>query len=228
MTSTLLTGSGQLPHPGPGPDFGEVAELTRKAPSDLTNGPPGSARRSRWTDATGRRDYFHNECWNAWRDFGQQPGTHLWSERTGWRRELRTAEQQTIASLRGFTWQNRGYGQGQAVTVGGQSFTFKTGKAVRSSPPGISEIAAAAPGTQQGTSPRKGQAAGSGRPKPAAKNLAITTPQRYLGHSSMRRERLSCMPAARTTSTGRTLASRSPISDGSDFWSGERDRAMQS
>jgi DivIVA domain-containing protein len=131
-----------LSHPGPGPDLGEVAQLSRNAPGDLTNGPAGSARRNRWTDATGRRDYFHDECWNAWRDFGHQPGTHLWSERAGWRRELRTAEQQTIASLQGFTWQNRGYGQGQAVSVGGRSFTFKTGKAVRSSPPGIAEIAA--------------------------------------------------------------------------------------
>jgi DivIVA domain-containing protein len=131
-----------LSHPGSGPGLGEVAQLGRNVPGDLTEGPAGSARRGRWKDATSRRDYFRDECWDAWRDFGHQPGTRLCSERAGWRRELRSAEQQTIASLRGFTWQNRGYGQGLAVSAGGRSFTFKTGVPLRSSSPDIAEIAA--------------------------------------------------------------------------------------
>jgi len=75
-------------------------------------------------------DYFASQCWNAWRDFGHQTGTRLWAERAGWRRELRTAEQ-TLAFLRGFTWQNRGYGQGLAVSAAGRSFTFARGSPVR-------------------------------------------------------------------------------------------------
>ena len=104
---------GQLfSHPGPGRDLGDVAQLSRTAPADLTDSSAGLARRRRRADATRGEDYFADECWNAWRDFGHQTCTRLWAERAGWRRELRTAEQQTLASLRGFTWQNRGYGQG--------------------------------------------------------------------------------------------------------------------
>jgi hypothetical protein len=54
-------------------------------------------------------------------------GMRLWAERAGRRRELRTAEQQTLASLRGFTWQNRGYGQALAVSAARRSFTSREG-----------------------------------------------------------------------------------------------------
>ena len=134
-----------------------------------------------------------------------------------------------IASLRGFTWQNRGYGQGQAVTVGGQSFTFKTGKAVRSSPPGISEIAARS--TRDTAGHFAAKRAGSWKRQTEASSQEP-------GHHYA-----TAVPRALVDETGTPilyasgenhehrvgmLASRSPISDGSDFWSGERDRAMQS
>ena len=100
---------GQLfSHPGPGRDLGDVAQLSRTAPADLTDSSAGLARRRRRADATRGEDYFADECWNAWRDFGHQTCTRLWAERAGWRRELRTREKQTLASLRGFTWQNPG------------------------------------------------------------------------------------------------------------------------
>jgi hypothetical protein len=63
-----------------------------------------------------RRDYEE-----AWRDFGQQPGTRLSSVWTGiGRRELRTAEQQTIAAVRD-GW----LGWPRTLSAGGRTFTLK-------------------------------------------------------------------------------------------------------
>jgi DivIVA domain-containing protein len=61
---------------------------------------------------------FTSQCENAWRDFGQQPGTHLWWGRAGRLRELRTAEQQPVASVRGSLFQTA-----RTVSVGGRNFT---------------------------------------------------------------------------------------------------------
>ena len=60
--------------------------------------------------------YFAEQCQNAWRDFAQQPGTHLWWGRVGGHKELRTAKQ-TLASLRGSV--------NETVSAGGRSFTCK-------------------------------------------------------------------------------------------------------
>jgi hypothetical protein len=61
--------------------------------------------------------HFKQECAGEWRDFGQQPGTHLWLVGTGRGcRELRTAEQQTVARLAPKT-----------ARVGGRTFTWKPG-----------------------------------------------------------------------------------------------------
>ena len=60
------------------------------------------------------------ECTGEWREFGQQPGTHLRLVRAGVvRRELRTAEQQAVASL-GIAGMLPG-----AASVGGKTFTWK-------------------------------------------------------------------------------------------------------
>jgi DivIVA domain-containing protein len=88
------------------------------------------------------RTNFAGECANAWRDFAQQPGMHLRWRRAGrlWaaRYELRTAEQQTIAS------RDR---RPRTVNAGGSSFTYKnTDIPARSTadswPPRIAELAA--------------------------------------------------------------------------------------
>jgi hypothetical protein len=90
------------------------------------------------------RTYFAEECGNAWRDFDQQPGMHLRWGRAGRRRlrgaryELRTAEQQTIASRDD---------QRLTVLAGERSFTYKkTDIPARSTAdswlPGIAELAA--------------------------------------------------------------------------------------
>lgn len=55
------------------------------------------------------------------RDFGQQPGTPLSGQRTGiGRRELRTAEQQTLVSVR-YSW----LGWPTTLSAGGRTFTSK-------------------------------------------------------------------------------------------------------
>jgi hypothetical protein len=68
---------------------------------------------------------FGEECENAWRDFGQQPGTHLrWGPAKGplggpRREELRTSEQRAIASR-----QSRWMNFPATLSTGGRSFTY--------------------------------------------------------------------------------------------------------
>jgi DivIVA domain-containing protein len=78
---------------------------------------------------------------DAWRDFGQQPGIRLsWVRTGGMRRELRTADQQTVASFRYGTAfpvgqaSFRGY---HTLSIGGRTFTLK--RVTRSAWPGIAE-----------------------------------------------------------------------------------------
>lgn len=69
---------------------------------------------------------FREECENAWRDFGQQPGTYLrWGPAKGplWgprREELRTPEQRAIASR-----QSRWMNFPATISTGGTSFTYQ-------------------------------------------------------------------------------------------------------
>jgi DivIVA domain-containing protein len=87
---------------------------------------------------------FSAECENAWYDFDQQPGTYLrWERVKGslvaaarWAFELRTADLQAIALLRGWPI----YGSMTAST-GGKTFTWNRSPA-RSSSPIIADLAA--------------------------------------------------------------------------------------
>lgn len=87
-----------------------------------------------------KRKYFATECQNAWRDFGHQPGIYLrWgrARRGPWgddRYELRTREQQTIASLYLGKLPST-FESFAGANLGGRSFT-KT-RAARSLPLGI-------------------------------------------------------------------------------------------
>jgi hypothetical protein len=93
-------------------------------------------------------DFLRSECETAWRDFSQQPGTHLQYTRSFWSGvcELRTAEQQQpIASLKGASL--RGGPVRTPVSLGGRTFTSKSPKipARRTAdawPPGIADLAA--------------------------------------------------------------------------------------
>jgi DivIVA domain-containing protein len=70
------------------------------------------------------------ECAGAWRDFEQQPGTRLsWVATGALSRELRTAEQQTMAAVRS--------GMSATLTAGGRTCTRRG--VSRSSWPGIAE-----------------------------------------------------------------------------------------
>ena len=61
--------------------------------------------------------YFAEQCENAWRDFGQLPGTHLCWGSAGGRKELRMAEQETLVSLRSRLR--------ETFSASGRSFTFE-------------------------------------------------------------------------------------------------------
>jgi DivIVA domain-containing protein len=140
------TGSGADPWRG----VGDVAQLVRDGVSGLAKRyPPPQKPTSRQT-----WEWFAGQCENAWRDFGQQPGVQLWWGQAGralW--ELRTAEQQTLASLQGRLIYSMLWGRGPMVTalwrwesktacVGQSSFTFRKMNPARSSSPVIAEIAA--------------------------------------------------------------------------------------
>jgi hypothetical protein len=87
-------------------------------------------RREQGEQARQDRQRHAQECADEWRDFSQQPGTHLRLVRAGVvRRELRTTEQQTVASLRGLqpsavSVDGRPL-QPSAVSVGGRPFAWK-------------------------------------------------------------------------------------------------------
>jgi len=113
-----------------------VAQLAQNEVSDLTGRHPPSYKPT----LRDTQVYFNGLCEKAWRDFGQVPGTHLWWGGTGkFRTELRTAEQQALASKRGLSR--------ETVSAGGRNFTYKkTGAPANSAagswPLGITELAA--------------------------------------------------------------------------------------
>jgi hypothetical protein len=127
------------------PDHTELAGISVDPWRDLAVAQlTGSKVRDAAEQPRNSRAYFAEECANAWRDFGQAPGMHLRWGRTGRRllrgacNELRTAQQQTIASRDG---------QRLTVLTGGRSFTYKkTDIPARSTadswPPGIAQLAA--------------------------------------------------------------------------------------
>lgn len=90
----------------------------------------GHARREQMEQARQDRRRHAQECADEWRDFSQQPGTHLRLVRARVvRRELRTTAQQTVASLRGLrpsavSLDGRTV-QPSAVSVGRRTFTWK-------------------------------------------------------------------------------------------------------
>jgi DivIVA domain-containing protein len=109
----------------------DVTQLTRSEVNDPAKRPAIQAGL-----ASGK--HFREECANAWHEFGQQPGTHLrwrWVRYGSSRRELCTAEEQPLASLKGL-------GRYAAVSAGERNFTFTRPEHAGSSSPDIAEIAA--------------------------------------------------------------------------------------
>ena len=105
--------------------------FARSGPDAVAEGTAMPSRRARREQESRNRRYLAQDCDDVWRDFGQQPGTHLrWVRAGAVRRELRPAEQQAIAWLR--------YGRPVTVSAGGRTFTWK--RVTRSSRPRIAEI----------------------------------------------------------------------------------------
>jgi DivIVA domain-containing protein len=110
-------------------------------------GPGGLVRRAQqWHRAHPKR--FAEECASAWFAFDMLPGLRLWWGRAGLRYELRTAEQQVIASLQGqrrasVQWwgYSRGYGRPMKLNADGQSFQFSKKDTAWSAALEINEIA---------------------------------------------------------------------------------------
>lgn len=114
------------PSADPWRDLGVTATFRRSEVGDLADGAAGPSRRA-------LKKYFSEECGKAWRDFDQQPGTYLRWARA--RRELRTVEEQTIASI-------RGYGRFVTVRSGNKRFTVRKINPTRSPSPGRGVIVA--------------------------------------------------------------------------------------
>jgi hypothetical protein len=108
-----------------------VNHFTRRGLDDPGRTP---ARPSQWRAWIARQkqpgkdwQHFAQECASEWRDFGQQPGTHLWLVRTGiGRRELRTAERQTVARLRKPV-HGLAFGRALTISAGERTFAWKPG-----------------------------------------------------------------------------------------------------
>jgi len=128
-------------------DVGDVAQLVRGGVGGLAQRYPRSK-----PSAKEARAWFAGQCQNAWRDFGQPPGTQLWWGPVGPAlRELRTADRQTLASLKYGWWRLpirlRPTKLTTATVPGGRSFRYtSTGVRRRSTadswPPGVADIAA--------------------------------------------------------------------------------------
>lgn len=65
--------------------------FTRGRPGDLAEGTVAPSRRALRTYETQNRKDLAQGCANAWRDFGQQTGTHLAIEADGGAGDARTA-----------------------------------------------------------------------------------------------------------------------------------------
>jgi DivIVA domain-containing protein len=106
-----------------------VAQLTRSSTS---------AAKASWLAS---REDFSNECAGAWKDFGQLPGVHLrWGWVGGGRNELRTAEEEAIASLQDDIRHTSS--ELMTASISGRSFSLRRTDPAGSSSPGIAEITA--------------------------------------------------------------------------------------
>jgi DivIVA domain-containing protein len=120
-------------------DLPVVEYVTRRGPGGLADRIAAPSRRARRKYKTQNEKYLRRECADAWRDFGEHPGAHLRWVRAGLRRhDLRTAEQQTIASLRYGRPAATNSGRPATISAGGRTFTWK--RATRSSWPDIAAI----------------------------------------------------------------------------------------
>jgi hypothetical protein len=127
MTSTPSTGSW-------------ASSSSPRATSGRIGSAPTPGVISPWPSSTttlrGKRPgaYFVRQCEDAWRDFGQLPGTHLWWGRAGmFRKALYTEEQQILASVWGSS--------PNIVSAGGRNFILTSRATHHEIPPKTWSIA---------------------------------------------------------------------------------------
>lgn len=90
---------------------------------------------ARVAQKTSEKFGFELQCDSAWRDFGQLPGTRLWFGKAArGLTELRTAEHQTLASVRG--------SRRETFSAGGRSFTLQPTSAAEATSPAVADFLA--------------------------------------------------------------------------------------
>ena len=105
--------------------------------------PWGDLPVARVAQAAGEKYAFELQCDSAWRDFGRVPGTHLWLGKAArGSTELRTAEQQTLASM-GSIWK-------KTFSADGKIFRLRRLSAEDSSSPAVAELLARAARAEAG------------------------------------------------------------------------------
>jgi len=115
--------------------------VTYRGSGDLANQTGTPPQRARRKDRAQDRMCLARECADAWRDFGQQPGTQLrwvWTGRypySAMHGELHTAERQAVASARS-RWP--AWPRPTTISTGGRTFTWKP--VIGSALPGIAII----------------------------------------------------------------------------------------
>lgn len=106
-------------------------------PGRIAEDPWGDLPVARVAQRTSEKYAFELQCDSARRDFGQLPGTRLWFGKAArGLTELRTAEEQTLASVRG--------SRSKTFSAGGRSFTLQPISAAVSPPPAVTELLARA------------------------------------------------------------------------------------
>jgi hypothetical protein len=104
----------------------------------IADDPWGDLPVARFAEGTAEKYGFELQCDSAWGNFGQMPGTRVWFGKAArGLTELRTAEQQTLASVRD-SWSKTTF------SAGGRSFTLQRTSAAESSSPGVAELLARA------------------------------------------------------------------------------------
>ena len=101
----------------------------------MAEDPWGDLPVARIAQRTSEKYAFELQCDSAWRDFGQLPGTHLsFGKAARGLIELRTAEEQALASVRG--------DRAKTFSAGGRNFTFQPASTAESPSPAVAELLA--------------------------------------------------------------------------------------
>ena len=109
---------------------------------EIVDDPWGDLPVAQFSEGNSKKYAFYSRCENAWRDFGQLPGTRLWFGKAARGLiELRTAEQQTLAVRDS---------RSETFSAGGRSFALQRTSAAESSSPAVAAFLARAARAEAG------------------------------------------------------------------------------